>query len=138
MRNLNFWVYIIEKEFIDFKVDLAYQLQVRDFLHEKENYWEYMTGYSKKYNSRLNISRPHKEKMDLPNNEIPLQLFFYSCHETLIDYIGNELNQFFKLPVYYGNYIDKITKEAELHHEFKAIKTFRKIDLSGLIKHKIN
>lgn len=133
MQHLNFWVYSIELDFNEFKSGLSKQLEVTNFHHDRENYWEYMTGFTRKYKSRLNISRPHKDAMNLQKNEIPLHLIFYSCNELLIEQIGSDLNQFFKLPVHFGTFTDKSTNE-ERCFEFKSKRTFKKIDLSGLIK----
>jgi hypothetical protein len=135
MQNMHFWTYIIEKEFDEFKAELEELFQVKKFVHDSENYWEYMEGFSRKFNAKLNISRPHKAQMDLPNHEIPLHIIFYECSDSYVEQIGNNLNDYFKIPVYFGNFRDNSTNEKR-DLVFTPKKTFKRIDLTGLIKTK--
>lgn len=132
MQNMNFWTYILEKEFDEFKPELEELFQVKNFVHDRENYWEYMEGFSRKFNAKLNISRPHKTTMVLPNHEIPLLIIFYGCSDKYLEQIGCDLNEYFKIPVYFGNFSDNSTNEKR-DLVFNPKKTFKRIDLTGLI-----
>lgn len=135
MHNLSFWVYAAELDFADFKLKLAELLGVSQFQHDTENYWEYMEGFSKTYKARINVSRPHKHRMDLPENEIPLHLIFYASNIGMVDRIGYDLNQFFTLPVHYGRFSEKSTENGP-RIAFKSQKIFNRLDFAGLLKNK--
>lgn len=50
-------------------------------------------------------------RFNLLEKKILLHIIFHSCDKNYIGQIGIELNQFFKLPVYYGNYLNKSTND---------------------------
>ncbi|MGV3611329.1 MAG: hypothetical protein ACO1N0_10295 [Fluviicola sp.] len=139
MQNLNFWVYNKELRFDQFREELEKIFDIRELFHDTENYWEYMFGDSKKFQCRVNISRPNQweqnnlsDSVKKEKNEIPLHLIFYGCNPAFTDQIGNELNHYFKLPVYQG-IVSKIP-DTDYGYNFIKQRIYNKIDFSGLIK----
>ncbi len=132
MQHLHFWIYNKEQQFETFREGMEKLLLVKELQHDVENYWEYMFGHSQKFSCDINVSRPNEWQMkDLPK-EIPLHVIFYDCNPSYTDQIGNELNFYFKLPVYQG-IVFKIP-DSNYGRRFQKMHTYNKIDFSGMLK----
>lgn len=137
MPHLNYWTYNKKERFSTLKEELEKCLEIKEMLHEQENYWEYMEGYSKRFRCRINVSRPCSDECVVAESgqdkkkEVPLHLIFYDCDPAYTDQIGNELNACFRLPVYEGI----VYKIPELANEYVFIKkrSYRQIDFSGTL-----
>ena len=98
MIRAHYWLYT-ENEMTALMDGLSRLLEVEKFDHDIENTWEYMDGFSRRFNAEINVSR-EKEHKERPFH-IGVHFRRHAANDTR-DEIGNKLTQHFRLPVFYG------------------------------------